>query len=640
MDRPLQYLQFSGKEEDFAVWQERFEGFCFTKKMLNVLNGTDAGMNDKKYEIWAYLVQCLDSRSILMLTNDCKGDGPKAWQLLRDHFNSTETPRLMNLLEKFTTLRLEPTEIMVDYLTRAEYVSKQLELAGEKVSENMLTSIVLKGLPFEFDYFKTVHDFSKDKASFAEVKKALKNFESSRNLQTATASNENVALLSKGPVAKSSARKPEKFNGKCRRCGKSGHKQATCRVSQCNFCRRFGHEENKCFKKNPLLNPKSSAETGESNLAEDLVFFCDGSETALTSQKCEVKEHTLVIDSGASSHMFFDRSLFFDFSEETQRKVKNANGTFSQVEGVGKVSLLPLDKEGIECCVTFSDCLFLPDHSHNLISVSKLTQNGAQVNFGKSLSIFVKERATILFEEHANLHVLKGKTFDFCSFSGENEEAVLWHHGLGHNNFKNVKRLAHHVSGMSLKHSAFDKLCCCEVCKISKSRRQPVSRKMEKRKSSKLDLVFTDILGPMPTTSLGGNRYAISFTDSYSRYSAVYFLKSNEECLDKFKVFCAQVGTPRAIRSDNGKEYISKSFRSFCISNRIKREHTAPYSPHQNGVSERRWRTTVEMARCMLKTAKLGNEFWVRALHTAFYISNRCLTVSLPKGNTKRQTFR
>ena len=78
MDQPLQYLQFSGKEEDFAVWQERFEGFCFTKKPLNVLNGTDAGANDKKYEIWADLVLCLDCRSILMLANYCKGDGPKA----------------------------------------------------------------------------------------------------------------------------------------------------------------------------------------------------------------------------------------------------------------------------------------------------------------------------------------------------------------------------------------------------------------------------------------------------------------------------------------------------------------------------------------------------------------------------------
>ena len=36
----------------------------------------------------------------------------------------------------------------------------------------------------------------------------------------------------------------------------------------------------------------------------------------------------------------------------------------------------------------------------------------------------------------------------------------------------------------------------------------------------------------------------------------------------------------------------------------------------------------------MQKTAKLGKEFWVPVLHTAFYISNRCLTVSLPKGKT------
>ena len=83
--------------------------------------------------------------------------------------------------------------------------------------------------------------------------------------------------------------------------------------------------------------------------------------------------------------------------------------------------------------MTFSDCLFLPDHSHNLISVSKLRQKGAQVNFEQSLSISVNGRATIAFDEHANLYVLKGKIFDLCSFSGENEEAVLWHHRLGHN---------------------------------------------------------------------------------------------------------------------------------------------------------------------------------------------------------------
>ena len=180
-------------------------------------------------------------------------------------------------------------------------------------------------------------------------------------------------------------------------------------------------------------------------------------------------------------HICFLTVLCSSTVAKKQRKVKNAIGTFSQIEGVGKISLLLLDKDGIERCVTFSDIfdrLLLPDHSHTLISVSKLRQNGARMNFGQSRSIFVNGKVTIPFEEHANLYVLKRKTFDLCSFSGENEEALQWHHCFGHNHFKNVKRLAHHVSGMSWKNSAFDKICRCEVCK--KSWRQSVSRKMEK----------------------------------------------------------------------------------------------------------------------------------------------------------------
>ena len=102
----------------------------------------------------------------------------------------------MNLMEKFTTLRLENSEVVVDYLTRAEYVSTQLELAGQTVTENMIRSIVLKGLP---RYFKTLHNFSKDKATFAaDVEKGSKFFENSRNDCGAwtSSTSENAALFS------------------------------------------------------------------------------------------------------------------------------------------------------------------------------------------------------------------------------------------------------------------------------------------------------------------------------------------------------------------------------------------------------------------------------------------------------------
>ena len=65
----------------------------------------------------------------------------------------------------------------------------------------------------------------------------------------------------------------------------------------------------------------------------------------------------------------------------------------------------------------------------------------------------------------------------------------------------------------------------------------------------------------------------------------------------------------------------------------------APYSPHQNGVAERRWQTVGNMARSLLKQATLPNSFWVRAVDVAFYLTNRCLSCSLPPNKTPFELF-
>ena len=148
---------------------------------------------------------------------------------------------------------------------------------------------------------------------------------------------------------------------------------------------------------------------------------------------------------------------------------------------------------------------------------------------------------------------------------------------------------------------------CVLSCQISKSHKTPFSNNPQTRKSENFQLVFSNVLGPMPTTFLGGQHFAISFVDSFSRFGAVYFMKSKSESLQKIKVFRAQVGRPKLLPTDNGTEYTGKIYVYFCIQKGIKREFTAPYSPHQNGVYERPWRTTVVMARCLLKNVNLEN---------------------------------
>jgi hypothetical protein len=82
-------------------------------------------------------------------------------------------------------------------------------------------------------------------------------------------------------------------------------------------------------------------------------------------------------------------------------------------------------------------------------------------------------------------------------------------------------------------------------------------------------------------------------------------------------------------RSDRGGEFNSTAFCKFCDDGGIKHFTTAPYTPQQNGVVERRYQTTVEMARCLLKSMAMPPTFWGEAVKTAVYLLNRAPTRSV-----------
>ena len=71
---------------------------------------------------------------------------------------------------------------MIDYLTRAEEIQYNLEQVNEGVSEKMLISIILKGLPKQFETFSTIAKFSRDEKSLDELKRDLVNFDSERQI--------------------------------------------------------------------------------------------------------------------------------------------------------------------------------------------------------------------------------------------------------------------------------------------------------------------------------------------------------------------------------------------------------------------------------------------------------------------------
>jgi transposase InsO family protein len=63
----------------------------------------------------------------------------------------------------------------------------------------------------------------------------------------------------------------------------------------------------------------------------------------------------------------------------------------------------------------------------------------------------------------------------------------------------------------------------------------------------------------------------------------------------------------------------------------IKHEFSAPYTPQQNGVVERKNRTLIDMARTMLGEFKTPERFWSEAMNTACHAINRlCHKLALP----------
>jgi len=91
----------------------------------------------------------------------------------------------------------------------------------------------------------------------------------------------------------------------------------------------------------------------------------------------------------------------------------------------------------------------------------------------------------------------------------------------------------------------------------------------------------------------------------------------------------------KALRSDNGGEYISGEFKNFCSAEGIRRELIAPHNPQQNGVAERNNRTIVGAAWAMLHDQGLLLHLWEEACNTKVYVQNHCphriLGMSTPK---------
>ena len=129
----------------------------------------------------------------------------------------------------------------------------------------------------------------------------------------------------------------------------------------------------------------------------------------------------------------------------------------------------------------------------------------------------------------------------------------------------------------------FDGFPVCESCLEGKMTKWPFNAK-GRRAQELLELVHTDVCGPMSTQAKGGYDYFITFMNDYSRYGYVYLMRRKSEAFEKFKEFRTEVENQlgkciTAIWSDRSGEYLLGDFKDYLIQNKIVSYLTAPRTP-------------------------------------------------------------
>jgi hypothetical protein len=164
-------------------------------------------------------------------------------------------------------------------------------------------------------------------------------------------------------------------------------------------------------------------------------------------------------------------------------------------------------------------------------------------------------------------------------------------------------------------------------CTQGKNVKNPFPSSNNKAKGA-LDIVHSDVCGPMSVTSLSGYVYYVSFIDDFSHNTWIYFLKAKGEVFNKFKEFKVLVENLsekkiKILRLDNGGEFTSEEFKAFCKEGGIKRELSTPYNPQQNGVAERKNRTIMEAVKAMIHDQDLLMHMWEEAAKTVVYVQKK-----------------
>eukprot|EP00253_Pinus_taeda_P007785 PITA_07785 len=605
------YLHESGKLNgtNFSNWKFKMQTLLESANAWSIIFGNEQRAEnatqeqdwDKRETKAKVILKMSVKDNIIPHIRDCKS-AADIWDTIKGLYETQNSNRVLALKGKLFALKMGENESVGGFMGRVKDLKDQFGAIGEKVSDSDLVTLTLNRMTDEYQTFISALSAREKAPSFDELTAILLQEEERRqNLKT---QGNDLALMVKRRQHRGKQRQyqqqqqqpQQQQRGANSFQGKSSRGMTDTYVKRCFYCGKAGHQIRECYKKQ--ANERRSkqkkhqgcfaeAEEDEDHSYDLRLFTVD---CALSASRGD-DDNTWYVDSGASSHMT-GKKEYFEFLEESACDPK-----FIWVMTVDQDMQVQFFKNG---CV---------------IQDNKLETVATGVCVG-------------------NLYRLDARSIQqqaMVAATSTNEN--LWHQRFGHINLQDLILLKNKgmVDGLPALHNV--KLQC-DGCALGKMHRDEFPMHDNRKQRDILELVHTDICGPMQTRSLGGAYYFLLFVDDCTRFSWVYFLSKKSQAFQYFKEFKVMIENQTAkkikiLRSDQGGEYRLNEFMNFCKQHGIIQQFTVPHSPQQNGVAERKNQTLVECARSMLQGKGISNGLWAEAINTAVYLKNRSPTKCL-----------
>ncbi|SGY38180.1 BQ5605_C003g01973 [Microbotryum silenes-dioicae] len=404
----------------------------------------------------------------------------------------------------------------------------------------------------------------------------------------------------------------------------------------CRTCKRKDHWPLDCKK---TLKDGKNSDTATSTVNSQHHVGCLA--TGLLACRCQLCTNSFVVDSGATSHMVSDKSLFTTYRHIAPTKIGGIAGGINAI-GTGNIAFVAASGHPI----TLTGVLHTPGLPVNLLSVSCLCDtNNVRVAFTKH-GIHINKDGNNIAEGarlDKGLYLLDAdhsqcQHLALLSCSQSSVPLLTVHRCLGHLAPSSIQKMvaAGLLEGLGAGYSDKEvEKFVCNACLSAKGHRLPPFPDSDSHSSERLGLVHSDVLS-LPERSLTGKRYLVTFLDDYLRKLWAYTIGHKSKVFSVFKTGLAEVeletgATLKVLQTNNGGEYCSRAFTEFCKARGTHRQYSIPRTPQQNGRAERVNCSIVKGVLALLADAHLPKTFWEEAAAYFVYCKNLCQHLALDK---------